>query len=454
MSELGFSGKKVFVYGLGKSGFALAAALYADGAEVYAFDEKGADSILSSVQGKKLFAKNTVYFVDEGVTDFSTYAAFFKSPGISMKAPLVLKAIEAGLPIMGDVDLLCRREKGAHFIGITGTNGKSTTTALIGHVLELAGKKVAVGGNLGTACLNLEKGKDMYVVELSSYQLETMNEAKMDVGIILNLTPDHLARHGNMETYLKEKLRIFNKEEGSVCVLGVDNKELKALTPKLKALTVSVDTNDAEIIVNDKGMLIDRDEELIDLSKFNHMPGKHNWQNIACAYAALKNLVHLETFKKAVSSFSNLAHRMEKIATYKGVSFYNDSKATNPDSAIRALESVDNIFWICGGETKDEGITPCLSHLSNVEAAFVIGKKRDEIYSALSDKVTTYDCETMEAAVYKIWERYQISGLDKATILLSPACASWDQYNSFEHRGDAFVSLCHELVGRLQSQNV
>lgn len=453
MSELGFAEKKVFVYGLGRSGFALAAALYADGAEVHAYDKKGIDSVLSVPQGQKLFAKNTVYFADEGLADFSSFDAFFKSPGIPMDDPLVQKAIEAKLPIMGDIDLLFRREPNALFVGITGTNGKSTTTALIGHILEKSGKKVAVGGNLGTACLNLEKEQDIYVIELSSYQLETMYEAKMDIGILLNLTPDHLARHGDMAHYLKEKLRIFNQGENTVRVIGVDNKELKEIAATLNATTVSVDSTDAHIIVTGDGLLKEGDATLLDLREFSHLPGKHNWQNIACAYAAIKGLVHLETFKESVMSFSNLAHRMEKIATYKGVTFYNDSKATNPDSAIRALESVSNVFWICGGEAKDEGIKPCLTHLSNVKAAFVIGKNREEFMHDLDGKVQVFDCETMEAAIYKIWQRYEVSGLDTATVLLSPACASWDQYNSFEHRGDQFVTLCHGLIGRLQEQN-
>tara|TARA_R110000868_G_scaffold218576_2_gene469273 strand:+ start:192839 stop:194203 length:1365 start_codon:yes stop_codon:yes gene_type:complete len=453
MSKLGFSGKKVFVYGLGKSGYALAAALYADGAEVYAYDKKGIDFVMSSPQGQKLFDKNTVYFADEGVADFSTIDAFFKSPGISMKDEIVQRALDADLPIMGDIDLLYRREKGAMFIGITGTNGKSTTTALIGHILSEAGKKVAIGGNLGTACLNLATEQEIYVIELSSYQLETMYEAKMDVSVLLNLTPDHLDRHGSMANYLKEKMAIFNLDENAVRVIGIDSEELKMIAPSVHAKTVSVDGEQADIVVTDAGMLVEAGVDVLDLTQFSHLPGRHNWQNIACSYAALKDFVHLDTFKNGVLTFANLAHRMEKIAMYNGVTFYNDSKATNPDSAIRALESVENIFWICGGMPKDEGIKPCLTHLKNVKGAFVIGKERDEIIADLEDVVRTYDCETMENAIYTAWQQFSVSGLENACFLLSPACASWDQFNSFEHRGDAFVTLCHELIGRLQEQN-
>lgn len=451
MSSLGFKGKKVFVYGLGKSGLAIAASLYADGAEVYVYDKQPLDTLLENQAVQKILDKPTVFFADGGHVDFSEFSAFFKSPGIDTHDEVVVKATQAGLTISGDVDLLYKREPNATFIGITGTNGKSTTTALVGHILEKSGLKVATGGNLGTAMLNLPQNQDFYVLELSSYQLETMHEMEIDRAVLLNLTPDHLARHGDMQGYLDVKRKIFSKQAG-VHVLGVDNEILKNITSAAEGhfVTVSVEGVDANIQVQEDGTMLDAGEAVLNMNSFSHLPGRHNWQNIASAYGVVKGLVSMENFKKAVLSFKNLPHRMEKVAQYKNISFYNDSKATNPESAIRALESFEHIFWICGGQMKDEGMKPCLAHIQNVECAFVIGKETTPVIEELDGHLPLVDCSTMEEAVYKAWKRIEINGLEKASVLLSPACASWDQYDSFEHRGDCFVSLCHELVSRLQ----
>ena len=449
MSALGYKGKKVFVYGLGKSGLAITAALYADGAEVHVFDKQPLDKLLQNQALEKLLNKPTVFFADGGHVDFSEFAGFFKSPGIDTHDEVVVRASKAGLEILGDVDLLYKREPNAQFLGITGTNGKSTTTALIGHILEKSGLKVATGGNLGTAMLNLPKDQDFYVLELSSYQLETMHTAEMDRAVLLNLTPDHLARHGDMQGYLEAKCKIFSKEIG-VHVLGVDNKCLINLSKQKNFVTVSTEGADARIQIQDDGTMTDEGIVVLNMKDFAHLPGKHNWQNIVCAYAMVKGLVDLSDFKKAVLSFKNLPHRMEKVAQLKNVSFYNDSKATNPESAIRALESFEHIYWICGGQMKDEGMVPCLKHIQNVDCAFVIGKDTQPVIDQLDGHLPLVDCSTMEEAVYKAWKRIEMSGNEKATVLLSPACASWDQYESFEHRGDCFVSLCHELVSRLQ----
>lgn len=449
MASLGYKGTKVFVYGMGKSGCATIAALYADGAEVYVYDNKPLDELMQNNNIQKLMNKSTIYFADDGDVHFEDFSGFFKAPGIDMHEPLVQKAKQAGLDILGDVDLLYKREPHAQFIGITGTNGKSTTTALIGHIMEKAGLKVAVGGNLGTAMLNLPKDQDFYVLELSSYQLETMHEMKINHAVFLNLTPDHLLRHGDMVGYLEAKKRIFSKDDG-VHVLGIDNEVLEKFSASGNFQTVSVDGKEALVQVSDKGLLSKGGKAILDLTKFKHLPGQHNWQNLACAYLILKDIVSLTMFKKGVQSYKNLPHRMEKVAEFENIQFYNDSKATNPESAIRALESFDHIFWICGGQLKADGMKPCINHLKHVECAFVIGADTKVVVKDLEVHVQTFDCKSMEEAVYGAWKQCKKLGLTKATILLSPACASWDQYESFEHRGDVFVSLCHELISRLQ----
>jgi UDP-N-acetylmuramoylalanine--D-glutamate ligase len=279
--------------------------------------------------------------------------------------------------------------------------------------------------------------------------LENMYDMKIDFAVLLNLTPDHLKRHGDMTGYLEAKTRIFSHEKG-VHVLGVDNIELEQFSSDGNFQTVSVDGKEAVVQVDEKGVLLDAGKPVLDLTDFIHLPGKHNWQNLACAYVVLKSLMSLSTLKKAIQSYKNLPHRMEKIAEFQNVQFYNDSKATNPESAIRALESFEHVFWICGGQPKDEGMKPCTEHLSHVEYAFVIGADTKPILKDLEGHVQALNCESMEEAVYAAWKKFKSSGLDKATILLSPACASWDQYKSFEHRGDVFVSLCHELVSRME----
>ena len=448
MSNIGFTHKNVIVYGLGKNGRAVATALADNRANVQVFDVMGEDAIANTPEGFKLLERTSLFFKEPTTEDLDACAAFFKSPGISSDDSLVSKARGLGVPLMGDVDLLYRREQGATFIGITGTNGKSTTTALVGHILSSAGLSAVAGGNLGEPCLALPKGKDIYVLELSSYQLELMQEAVMDRAALINITPDHLERHGDVERYKGVKMNIFARQKKAkhMAFCGADNKELADVhhfAPH--AQTFSGHDSEADIRVNKKGTLKEGKVK-IDLCQFKQLPGLHNWQNIAAAYGLTKGLVTLEQFVEAVSTFKNLPHRMERVAEIEGISFYNDSKATNPDSAICALNSFDRIYWIVGGQPKDEGITPCLDYLDNVESAFVIGSKTTEMCEEIQDTVTAYPCYNLQDAVWMAWREAHKSGHEKSVILLSPACASWDQFNSFEHRGDVFTTTVYDIL--------
>lgn len=433
----GFGDKAAYVFGLGASGRATAQALLDAGVDVIVWDDQqGPDE-------KELNAKAPE------LVDWSRIGAVIKSPGIPMDTPLVKMAQAHNVPVMGDVDLLWRRDggSGASFIGITGTNGKSTTTALVGHVLRTCGFKVAVGGNIGTAALALPElpRNGVYVLELSSYQLETLREMQADGALLLNLTPDHLARHKTMEGYLAAKMRLFElAKAGAVQVVGIDQLVLRDVATG--KLTVSVG-GEADYVAQN-GRLWHGNEALMELDDLPHLPGPHNAQNVACAYALLvPRWVSAAEFKAAVRSFKGLPHRLEKVGSVAGVQFVNDSKATNGDSTVYALQSFKNIYWICGGLPKTDGLGDCVKHLGAVRAAFTIGDATD----AFADELTAHDvpsfkCHTMDIAVREAFASARTEGLDGAVVMLSPAAASMDQFKNFEHRGDVFVNLVQGLL--------
>lgn len=458
MSKIGYTHKNVIVYGLGKNGRAVATALADNRANVQVYDIIEEDEFSKTPEGFQLLERTTVTFKKPTEEDIDTCNVFFKSPGISTEDDLVRKARGMGVPMMGDIDLLYRREQGATFIGITGTNGKSTTTALTGHILKEAGIDAVAGGNLGEPCLALPKGKDVYVLELSSYQLELMQEAVMDRAAIVNLSPDHLERHGSILNYKGVKMNIFARQnpETQQAWCGADSEELLDVKKFAShAKQFSANGHNVDVYADKNGILHDGDIT-VDLKQFKALPGVHNWQNMAAVYGLVKGLVTLEQFISGVHSFKNLPHRMEKVADFQGVSFYNDSKATNPESAICALSSFDNIYWIVGGKPKDEGITPCLDYLENVRGAFVVGTETDtmtpEISAELQDHATAYPCYNLEDAVWMAWREARKSAEENTVILLSPACASWDQFDSFEHRGDVFTNTVYDIMRQFQAK--
>lgn len=439
----GFKGKMAYVFGLGASGRATVQALQDAGVEVIVWDDQtGAD-------------EKTLKAVAPGEVDWSKVGAVVKSPGIPMTTQLVEAAKANNVTVLGDVDLLWRREGGAEFgagasfIGITGTNGKSTTTALISHILRECGYKVGMGGNIGTAALSLPElpRNGVYVLELSSYQLETMNELQVDGAVLLNLTPDHLARHGDMETYLKTKMRVFDlAKAGAVQVMGIDQPVLAEVAQTQGMTTVSVG-HDADYSAKD-GELWHGGQSVMRLDGFAHLPGPHNAQNVACAFALLvPRWVTAAEFKDAAKSFKGLPHRLEKVATVNKVLFVNDSKATNGDSTVYALQSFKNIYWICGGLAKTDGLGDCVTHLDAVRAAFTIGDATEAFAETLTGyRVPAFKCKTMEVAIREAFAAAQTEGLDGAVVMLSPAAASMDQFRNFEHRGDVFVNLVQGLA--------
>jgi UDP-N-acetylmuramoylalanine--D-glutamate ligase len=450
-----FKDKRVAMFGLARSGISCALALQEGGATVYAWDDSEPAQDKARVDGVTVTNLHTV--------DFKSLHALVLSPGVPLTHPephwTVVKAKAAGVEIIGDTEVFARQvqDTGAKIIAITGTNGKSTTTALIGHVLKQAGLDVDVGGNIGNAVFNLRSPARglHYVLELSSFQIDLMPGLSPDIGIITNLTPDHLDRHGDMDHYASVKARMFAKQrDGQTALVGVDDTWGVAIADSLHngadLRRISVVNNLRDGICAPDGILRDmRNGETIaqlDLRDLPALRGRHNWQNACMAYGAATALgVSIPNILKAMQSFPGLAHRMQKVAELGNVSFVNDSKATNADAAEKALTSYDNIFWIAGGLAKAGGIESLRPYLGRVKKAYLIGVSAPELSKELDGDVAIVMADTIARAVQLAAADASASGLPNATVLLSPACASFDQYKNFEVRGDDFVNVVSRL---------
>ena len=448
-----YGGKNIAVFGLGKSGLASVRTLIAAGASVAPWDDS---------EGSRAAAeKSGVQLVDLKSAEWSAFDALILAPGVPLTHPephwTVAKARAANVPVIGDTEVFCetlnRCGDATKLIGITGTNGKSTTTALIGHVFANAGRDTQTGGNIGLAVLDLEPpvtGRH-YVVELSSYQIDLTPSLKPDIGLLLNLTPDHLDRHGDMAGYAAVKARMFAiQDESDEAFIGVDDDYCRAIAaevPKARVTRVSVEGHDAEISVAD-GVLSDaRDGTTLDLNSFDTLRGRHNWQNAAMAWGAGRALgLSAEDIANGFSSFPGLAHRMEIVARRGQVLFVNDSKGTNADAAERALDTFDNIFWIAGGRAKAGGIEPLRPYFGKIQHAFLIGESAADFANSLSDAVPYTNSGTIEQAVNDAAAAAARFG-GESVVLLSPACASFDQFRNFELRGDAFKQSVAALSG-------
>ena len=439
-------GKRVAVMGLGKSGTATARALLASGAGVMAWDDnEGA---------RRIAAEAGVPIGDPRAIDIAKADVLVWSPGIPHTHPqphdVAVKARAAQVPVVCDVELLARAKPDHRFVAITGTNGKSTTTTLLAHVLAEAGIAVAAGGNLGTAALDLPElpGEGRYVLELSSYQLELVYSLKLGVAVLLNITPDHLGRHGGMAGYIAAKRRIFDMVvPGGAAVIGIDDGPCRAMAAELSRLGLRVVPISAETALDDgvsapDGVLLDNGKEVFDLKTLPRLPGRHNWQNACAVYAAARaEGVPAKVIVAALASYPGLAHRQELIATIDGISWINDSKATNADATEKALVCYESIHWIIGGQAKEGGIASLEPHFGRIRHAYLIGEAAEAFAATLEGKVAFSRCGTLAAAV----SAASRAAKPGEVVLLSPACASWDQFKSFEHRGDTF----RDLVGGL-----
>jgi UDP-N-acetylmuramoylalanine--D-glutamate ligase len=387
------------------------------------------------------------------------------SPGIAHIRPephaVAEAARAAGVAMVCDIDLLCAANPGARAIAITGTNGKSTTTTLIGHVLAGSGAPLAVGGNLGMPALDLPSlGLDgTYVLELSSYQLELLDQAQFDIAVLLNITPDHLARHGGMEGYVAAKASMFERlPAGSVAVVAVDDLHSAQIHLTLShrrdivTRAVSAEKQVAGGVYAPDGVLVDdidgKAAVILDLKTIGSLPGRHNWQNACAAYAVGRacGLAPAEVAAR-LASYPGLRHRQELVAIVDGVRYVNDSKATNADAAEKAMVCYDRIFWIAGGQAKEGGIESLRPLFPRIARAFLIGEAAQAFADTLSGEVGYEMCGTLDVAVQRAHDVALGNGREGAVVLLSPACASWDQFKSFEHRGDVFRDIVNALPG-------
>jgi UDP-N-acetylmuramoylalanine--D-glutamate ligase len=455
-----FRGRTVAVFGLGASGLATCASLAAGGAKVVAFDDSPTKVQEAAAKGHATADLRTV--------DWKNIAALVLAPGVPLTHPephwTVKLARAAGVEVIGDIELFCRERHAsaqrAPFAAITGTNGKSTTTALLAHVLKASGREIAVGGNLGTAILTLPppNARRTHVIECSSFQIDLAPSLDPTVGILLNLSPDHLDRHGTMENYaaIKERL-VADVEAGGTAVVGVDDEESAAIADRVehagkRVARVSTERRLADGVYRDGDSIVMAEDGVarvsISLVSIGSLRGAHNAQNAGAALAAANALgLPMEKIASALRTFPGLAHRMEEVGKKGRVLFVNDSKATNADAAARALACFPDIFWIAGGRAKSGGIASLAPFFPRIRKAYLVGESAAEFARTLEGKVDHVSAGTLERAVSLAAREAEASPAPEPVVLLSPACASYDQYPNFEVRGDTFRALVQALPG-------
>ncbi len=439
-----FAGQRIAVVGLGKAGLPAALRLREWGADVTAWDDKEA--------ARDEAARAGLHVADPAV-DFR-FDALLLSPGIPHERPrahaAATAARQAGTPILVDVEFLFRAVRaagsGARFAGITGTNGKSTTTALLGHILARAGRPVAVGGNLGTAALSMPILPDdgAYVLEMSSYMLERIDRLRFNVAVMLNLTPDHLDRHGDMTGYAAAKARIFARQAGDdLAVLGDDDEWTRSVTPPAHTMRISGAHPCPGGAWFDGAALRDDAGIILDMREAPNLTGAHNAQNAAAAAVmALALGVPRAVLADAIRSYPGLPHRHELVGTIGGVRFINDSKATNADSTARALESHARVVWIAGGTGKEGGIEPLAPLFDRIAHAFLIGRDGPAFAATLAAHQVPHTLLTTLEEALPAAAAVAVAG---DVVLLSPAAASWDQFTGFDQRGDRFRALVRAM---------
>ena len=458
MRAMGYEGRRVGVFGLARSGIATARALADGGATVVAWDD--------NPRGREAAAKAGIGLLDLSAADLRGLASLVLSPGVPLTHPephpVVRRARDAGVEIVGDIEVFARAKPEARLVGVTGTNGKSTTTALIGHILRESGRRVEVGGNIGTPIMDLARlGADgVYVLELSSFQIDLCQAVDCDVAVLLNISPDHIDRHGSMEGYIAVKRRLFAMQRaGRVAVVGCDDAWSRETRDRLiaggrhRVVPISAEAPVAGGVFVREGYLVDStggvERRIVDLaSAAPRLPGRHNWQNISAAYAAVRALgVVASDAVAAIASFPGLAHRLEFVGEAKGVAFVNDSKATNADAAARALDCYRDIYWIAGGRPKEGGIEPLRPYFERVRRAYLVGEAAEGFAATLGSSVPHVASKTLDRAVADAFRDARRDGAARPVVLLSPACASYDQFANFEARGDAFRAHARALIG-------
>jgi UDP-N-acetylmuramoylalanine--D-glutamate ligase len=456
-----FAGKHYAVYGLARSGMATVKALLASGAKVTAWDAKLAPSPQrgegwgEGVQRQNPSAEHphpALSLEGEGLVianldeiDLSQFDSLVVTPGLPLnRHPIAQRARDAGVEIIGDIELFARArgELPPHkVVGITGTNGKSTTTALVHHILKTAGVPTAMGGNIGLPILAqapLPEG-GIYVLELSSYQIDLTQSLDCDVAVLLNITPDHLDRYESFEAYTASKARLFEMQDTGIAIIMLGDVPTRKVAAKVSAYREPQRKHDPQY----------RGGEIRTLAKWGDPPvpgpalaGPHNAHNAAAATAVCRDLgVPEDAIAEGLRTYPGLPHRMERIREKDGVLFVNDSKATNPTASAPALAAFERIRWICGGLAKTDNLDECAPYFGHVRSAYTIGEAAGLFERLLSPHIAVKNCGKLDAAVREAAADAEAGD----TVLLSPACASFDQFKDFEDRGDQFRRLVEGL---------
>jgi UDP-N-acetylmuramoylalanine--D-glutamate ligase len=455
-----FASQKVAVFGLGGSGLASARALLSGGADVVAYDDDAQSVAKADAAG--------IRTADLRGVDWGKLAALVLAPGVPLTHPAphwsVQLARKAGVEVIGDIELFCRERRcvapDVPFVAITGTNGKSTTAALVAHLATSGGMDAQLGGNIGTAILSLAPPRTgrIYVIECSSYQIDLAPSLDPSVGILINLSEDHLDRHGTMDHYaaVKERLVVGVPKDGTA-IVGVDDEWCRTIAARLApsgkrvvGISVHRELTDGVYVAQQRIMRAvgGKVATVAEIGGIGSLRGLHNAQNAACAAAgALALGLEATAIQLGLRSFPGLAHRMEEVGRRGSVLFVNDSKATNADSAAQALACFADIFWIAGGKPKTGGIESLRPFFPRVRKAYLIGEAAAEFATTLAPAVPHEIAGTLDKALAAAARDAETSTAAEPVVLLSPACASFDQYRNFELRGDAFRALVRALPG-------
>ncbi len=451
-------GKAILVYGLGKSGYATANALIDAGANVTVGDDH-IDQVNNLVD-------NGARSLDMEHDEFSDFAFLLLSPGVPLTHPepheVVKKATSAAVEIVCDIELFSRIYPEKRTVGVTGTNGKSTTVTLISHILNSCGRRAFLGGNIGTPIfsLDIEDDDDAYlIIEMSSFQIDLCPVFRPDIAVILNLTPDHLDRHGSMDNYMEVKERIGDlgrQDRDQHLIVAIDDDYTAKIYTRAKSLDlrscslVSTSGKNDDGVYEHEGKLFDAGMEIGVLDKLSNLKGIHNYQNAGCSYAVAKKVgISREDIWSAMESFPGLKHRQFLVRTINGVTYVNDSKSTNAAAAAVALGCRSNVYWIVGGRKKKNGLEGLEDFFSRIKHAFLIGESQGDFANWFDQYGMSYSrCGTLEKAVadaHKMGQDNRGQPGGAGVVLLSPACASFDQFDSFEARGDCFTELVNAL---------
>lgn len=454
----GYSGQNVAVLGLGRTGQSVVEALQRGGAIVHVWDDRE--------ETREFIKQQDVIVCDLKNVDWSTFKVLVLSPGVPYKFPsphpIVKKAQEDGIPVLGDTELFAKWiytlpvDERPFVVGVTGTNGKSTTTAMIAHTLEYAGLNVQMGGNIGTGVLELSLAtkKAVFVLELSSYQLDLTQSLHCNIAILLNISSDHIDRHGNFDNYVQAKKRVtLNQTKEDIAVISTDDSACRTIRERVAQSVEIVDLPNRLISIDElsKVKSLNQDTFGNDNSKPLTSANHFNSQNVNATYIVGKRLgIRTEIVTEALNNFQGLEHRKEFVTKLNKVTFINDSKATNETSVKDALLSYKNIYWIAGGRAKENSFEVLNAFTKNVIKGYFIGEAKCELERTFRSTMAVAVCVKLEEAVEEAYREASDSGED-STIILSPACASFDQFKNFEHRGTVFKEIVKNLASRQQS---